>query len=90
MLDEIAYSPVGEIFYMSRCSTETQESTACSQAGDASGMKMVENSRGGEIREGNCWVDAGLEFSTVRMEDFLEECRLVEFSTWTGVWSRLK
>jgi len=90
MLDEIAYGPVGNTFCMSGCSTETQESAACSQAGDASGMKMVKNSRGEEIGEGNCCVDAGLEISTVRMEDFSEEYCSVEFSTRTGVWSRLE
>ena len=90
MLDEIAYGPVGETFCMSGCSTETQEGVACSQVGDASGMKMVKNSRGEEIGEGNCFVDAGLEISTVRMEDFLKEFRSVEFSTHTGVWSRLE
>eukprot|EP00588_Corethron_pennatum_P020602 CAMPEP_0194312290 /NCGR_PEP_ID=MMETSP0171-20130528/9221_1 /TAXON_ID=218684 /ORGANISM="Corethron pennatum, Strain L29A3" /LENGTH=118 /DNA_ID=CAMNT_0039066749 /DNA_START=114 /DNA_END=470 /DNA_ORIENTATION=- len=75
---------------MSECSTETQESAACSQAGDAYGMKMVKNSRGEEIGEGNCCVDAGLEISTMHIEDFLEECRLVGFSTGTGMWSRLE
>jgi len=90
MLDEIAYGPVGETFCMSGYSTETQEGAACSQAGDASGMKMVKNSRGEEIGEGNCCVDAGLEISTVRMEDFSEEYCSVEFSTRTGVWSRLE
>eukprot|EP00588_Corethron_pennatum_P016556 CAMPEP_0194305090 /NCGR_PEP_ID=MMETSP0171-20130528/2608_1 /TAXON_ID=218684 /ORGANISM="Corethron pennatum, Strain L29A3" /LENGTH=133 /DNA_ID=CAMNT_0039056511 /DNA_START=453 /DNA_END=855 /DNA_ORIENTATION=+ len=92
MLDEIAYGSMGETFCMSECSTETQESAACSQADDASGMKMVKNSQGGEIGEGNCCVDARLEISTVRMEDFLEKCRLVNFllepacgPDWSGV-----